>query len=706
MLTLKRTSGFALGLLLAGSLRASADACVSPIAVEVIKPERPQSDLIWAFTGKFKPETFYGHNVSFLNDTEDLDRTFYIRHTLDFNLHIDYGFKTYCEKVAEMHMNIRNKGIWGNPRSIALTTDADVKVDEAVVGAHKHHIPRHIFWMREGWLNINLNRALSVGACNTHWLKIGAFSFQLGRGIALGDAFSVGQDFIGFYSDSAIDQYAFGANLNGQLWGSALTYDFYAALLRNNSNGLADTAAKVMGQEYGRRDCPERGFGKINFVVAGRTVWTPFSNDCCGTLTLEPYWLYNSDPEQKVDFDFDASSKLGTFGLAGEYIRDRFECGFDTAVNVGSQSVRGWDRNAIQLKNRNGKAYFINSHVVAGVDPLNPGAADVNLYKVPYATTVVAHDGTTQNSKELQKIVWSADQTEAQNGKQIGTSVVLQNTSTLEALELPYGAGQAINTANPVPLFNTKDRFRNAYKNDYRGWMFIGDAAYWFRKDRLRVAFMGGVASGDNDPNVAPNIDGRYDGFIGLQEGYCGDRVKSVFVLGGSGKLKRPLSFISDPTVQPDDFDSFVSGFTDLALAGGSLFWQSPKACKPYDVHANILGYWFRKQKPAFDAVTGLNADRCASRFMGTEFNVLTRVKLFKNLKLIGVASFFVPGYYYSDIKGKPFNKDQKKALDGFKDAYKEVTDREDVSGFEDEALPNVGTDLAYTLNVGLEFTF
>src|SRR5690606_5058198 len=151
----------------------------------------------------------------------------------------------------------------------------------------------------------------------------------------------------GFYADSAIDQYAFGARFSGELISKVLSYDFYTAILQNNSGSLNDTSRKILGQEYERLETPERGFGKINFLMAGRFNWTVFDNDWLGRMTLEPYALYNNDPEQRIEFRGDATSKLGTLGLAGEFYGKRFEAGFDYAVNLGEQRVKGWDRNII-----------------------------------------------------------------------------------------------------------------------------------------------------------------------------------------------------------------------------------------------------------------------------------------------------------------------------------------------------------------------
>ena len=74
-----------------------------------------------------------------------------------------------------------------------------------------------------------------------------------------------------------------------------------------------------------------------------------------GSFELEPYALYNRDPEQRVEFFGDASSRLGTIGLAGEYLSSCWEFGFDYAVNLGRQKVKGWDRNQVELQNRNAR---------------------------------------------------------------------------------------------------------------------------------------------------------------------------------------------------------------------------------------------------------------------------------------------------------------------------------------------------------------
>src|SRR5579863_8817088 len=198
------------------------------------------NDWEYIFSGVFKPETFYAKNPTWLNNLNPFDRSYLSRHVLDLSVDILYGAQTFGTKIAELLFQVRNKGIWGNPFSIASTTEADVKILEAINGIpHSHAFPRHIFWIRQIWLQFNIGEAFSLPFGNVHTFTIGSFPFQLGRGIALGDAYAVGPEALGFYADSAIDQYAFGAKFSGELLTRMLSYDLYTAILQNNSSNLA-----------------------------------------------------------------------------------------------------------------------------------------------------------------------------------------------------------------------------------------------------------------------------------------------------------------------------------------------------------------------------------------------------------------------------------------------------------------------------------
>ncbi len=612
-------------------------------------------DFTYGMSGRFKPEMFYGKNVSLLNNNNITDKIWFARHTLDFDFDFLYGEKTYGEPIAEFLFTLRNRGIWGNPESIAKTTEKETKTLDSVGRPHSHAIPRHVFWMREAWLRFDLNEFLNLDIDQSHKFTIGAFPFQLGRGIALGDAFAVGPEFLGFYSEGVVDQYAFGGLFEGDIIKDTLHYDLYTAILQNKSGGLGDTSAKVRGQEFGRLENPQRGFGKINFVVASRLKWQAFNNNL-GELNLEPYALMNHDPEQKVEFTADASSKLGTFGLAGEYYGDKFEFGFDYAFNIGQQRVRGWDRNQVQLENRNGQVILVNSHVV-----------DQNDQKIPFVPGSDAQILINSTNK--------MQQDESLNGKQIGTV---------------NGVG-FIN--GNIALNNKNNRYRNPFNNKYEGWMFVIDAAYWVYKRDLWLAVTAGITTGDQNPNFE-TLDQQYGGFIPLQEIYSGKRVKSAFILGSAGKLNRPLS--APTSVQaPSRFASAISNFTDLVFCGAGLKWEPSEWDRPLIVKPNALLFWKERPSNKFDALTKQDLMEDASTYLGGELNVFADYFVFKDLKLFCVSSLFIPGTFFKDIKGRPLTADQDAELD-----------RLDKTGFSADRIPNIGDDIAYTFNLGLEFKF
>jgi hypothetical protein len=606
------------------------------------------------FNGSFRPETLYGKNIALLNNNNMGNFIYFSRHTIDLKLDILYGAETYGKSVAEFVVDVRDRGIWGSPTSIASTTDAETKVVDSVGRTHRHFIPRHIFWMREAWISFDLAEFLGLSFVNDHMFKVGLFPFSLGRGIALGDAYALGPELIGFYSDGVVDQFAPGALLYGDILPGTLSYDLYGAILQNKSSSLGETEAAILGQEFGRLKTPQRGSGVVNFLIATRLNIDLFHHNRFGNLHIEPYALYNHDPEQRVEFMADASSRLGTVGLAAEYTNNKVEFGFDYALNLGQQRVKGWDRNQVIEQNRNGQVVLVNNYVV-----------DQNGENIPFVS-----------GSEAQTIIYSSFQGESQNDAVIGTV-----------------AGNVGYLTGPVILQNSTRRFRNPYTNKYEGWMFVIDGAVWAYKKDLKLAAMTGITTGDDNPNDE-TIDGVYSGFIPLQEIYSGGRVRSTYLLGGAGRLTRPLS--APTTVQATSkFSRTVNGFSNLVFLGASLHWVPQGREKAYAVNPNVIAYWQEKPSNKFDAFTKAELNCLASTYLGTELNLFAHYMVLKDLKLFFIGGVFFPGTHYRDIKGKPLNATQK-----------ELLDRLDVTGFSADRIPNLGDDVSYVGNIGLEFKF
>ncbi len=251
-----------------------------------------------------------------------------------------------------------------------------------------------------------------------------------------------------------------------------------------------------------------------------------------------------------------------------------------------------------------------------------------------------------------------------------------------------------------VILFNDRDRFADGYVNKFRGAMFVFDMGYTVCKPDLKLCAGLGYASGDANPNRdeefrGDNIqDEEYEGFLGLQEVYSGTRIRSAFLLSGSGRIPRPLSFPSEQVRNP--FSSVVSRFTNILFVGGSAWYRPTWSTRKWNFNPNILAYWNDHSTPFFDAATVQNSvSRFARDFLGVELNIFIEATLLPDLKFYSISSIFFPGNHFRDIKGRPLNKAQQAFLDNL-----------DKTGIVNDRVPLLGDDKSYFFNVGLEYIF
>lgn len=617
---------------------------------------------------KFRTEFFGGKNLRLLNDRNDEDRLAYFRHILDLNAEYHYGKASRKYDVVIFKLNLRNRGIWGDPESIALTTESEVKRLDVISGSHRHAIPRHFLWIRELWMQVALNDALCLGFDNIHTFTFGAFPFELGRGIALGSAYGVGPDLLGYYAEAAIDQYAFGFKFSGEIFKESLSYDVYGAILDNKASMWDYTIAPIKRQQYGHFFTPTRGFGIINYLVAGRLRWVPPVCRKENKILLEPYVVFNDQREQRIEFVGDANSKLITPGFAMEFEFNRWDFGFDTAFNFGRQKVKGWDRNNLIEQNRRGFEVIVNSRVKQ-IDPIT-GKSDLAL-AVP------------------------------ENEKIIKSSVPKNRCET----DFEVNNGEIIGSNKLGTLINDDLRFRDPYTVHYRGSMFVCDVGFYLFKPEVKINATVGFASGDDNPhkdleeipNPANDID--YHGFISLLEVYSGVRVKSAFLLSGSGRIPRILSIPSEEVSDP--YPSAVSRFTNLFFTGYGVNFKFPKTYRKWNINPNVLWYW--QEFPTLLSKTeksGQKKRKAANKFLGIEINTFAEIEILDDFRFFAVGALFLPGKHYKEIKGFPLNKEQKRYLDSLKEipsnAQELIVDR----------APLLGDDKSWFINVGLEYKF
>ncbi len=638
-------------------------------------------DSTFEITNRLRIESLYGQNLRFLNNENNeedpqLDKIAYPgRHTLDIWFLYTYGQLSKGYDVAKCRLGLRNRAVWGNEVNNLLTTSTFVRNGDVFIGAHTHAISRHIFWARELWFEVVLNDVLRVNTPLKHTFTMGLFPFSLGRGIALGDAFATDPDFLGYFGANAIDQFAPGFKLSGELLPQkVLGYDLYAEVVDNSSSTFDEIVDEVNSQRFGRRFTPQRGFGVFDYILAGRLMWRPV-NDPGNRVYLEPYGLYSFDGEQKIEFIGDAKQRLFTFGLAGEFEYGNFEWGFDTAFNIGKQTVFGWDRNIAETKNKDG--FQTSAYTEIFTEKPEPGK------KVPQALV----------TEESKKAAAASKQGQQFNGQRIHVEGDTDDASKSESKKV---------------FFNGLNRFTNQYENHLRGAMFVFDFAYKFPRT-IKVAGTAGIATGGEDPNKdlasigESNREKDFRGFVGEQEIYSGKRVRSLFVMAGEGKIPRVFSIPAFDTI--DGEPRRTSRFTNLILAGTGVQIKPSIGSVICDMRSNILAFWVDKRPRVFEARKHpdesfehrAHVKRVLDSFLGVEINFILEAEIIKDLTFIFNSAVFIPGGFFRDLKGVPLKRDHREFLQ---------VQKVPTQALRVKKIPLIGNDLGFFVNFAFEYRF
>lgn len=596
--------------------------------------------------GRIKIEHYFDRNANLLNKRIP-DEQEYFKNTFDLAFDYAYGKDKYGYKAVEMYTDLRHKGVWGRGLSFADRDGGPIgpslikfnSSEEASFGAHSHNSGKLLIWFKEAWLAFSPNAA--VGSCSSdylHLIKLGWFPFEMGRGIALGAAYGLNKELLGLYS-YVEDKAAPGINLNGILAKDVLSYDLYFGRFEERNKSLSDAISLNKTQLVDKG--PIRGINKDDDVVAGRLKWKAFNNECWGELSVEPYIFYNAASDQRIEVAPDSEINWGSYGLGLEYAAGPFECGAEAAFNYGKQKAYALDRNQIKvITNDDGFVVEQYSHVLVG-------SADS---KAPKALFTTANAG-----------------------------VVNVRTGAVNGQPIPGSA----------TLYSASDRFRPAYTNKLDGWMAVTDVAYTFEAIALKLAFAYGYASGDADPNFEEK-NKTYHGFIGLHEFYNGKRVKSILFLD-ERSIARPSTLNKTVGTRADQDTSF----SDLQHVGMGLTWAPKCMIKGLSINPNVLGFWKAHESDKFDVATGKLSTEKARGYLGTELNLLTRATVIKDLTLFANFAFFIPGGYYTDMKG----------LSAGNDFIADVLD-EDGNEIEQPERFRLGDDSAYHMNIGLDFKF
>ncbi len=280
------------------------------------------------------------------------------------------------------------------------------------------------------------------------------------------------------------------------------------------------------------------------------------------------------------------------------------------------------------------------------------------------------------------------------------------------------------NGVTKTDVFNAdffgNQRFRNAYKLKYSGFMALLDVNYEFEKYPLKLAGAAGYISGDNYPyNDEQNKS--YSGFVPLRSRYRGHSVYSLLIFDRL-IIPRPLN-ISNRTLYAHNN---IKDLSNLQFLGLGCTWFPLTEKQRMSVNTNLLFFWedadlkkwdkdgkhsdpevekylalqraklgfpgversFDSTKKAPDNNKGWVSNDDASKFLGTELNMKVNYNILGQCDFYAKAAVFVPGALYKDLDGQPNEQTIRINSDG-------LTEYE-----------SLGHDWAFGFIVGLNYRF
>lgn len=567
---------------------------------------KAEYDNVKALSGvKYTQEMFTAQSLNFLNNSISNDSAIFFRATADYYIDFLYGKDLRPKLIAHNTFRFRYK--WGSGTEVKVF-DTSATVVDASFNVKGTQANKHLLWSRESWLKLALGDTTKA---NDHFIQLGVFPYQAGRGISFGPAYQVG-GFLGFTPGFSVDQFAPGFLLHINPVPEKVYVEAYLAMLENVNTSFKSNNEEVRKKEIDA--CPQRGTGRQSYAAVLKSSWDVISNKK-QKLTVEPYIVYFQSLDQKFEFANDQDSFLTTYGLMLEGKYGKFDWGFEAAFNQGDILVKPWDRNTISfVKDDNG---FIKEQYtkVFTDDPAissSPTKADV--------------------TKDYKKIVDSSSKSVDINGKQIASS----------------------------GLYNAYDRFRPKQNIDPKGYFFIADASYQCIDKVLNVAVGAGYASGNINQQADVNklqqsdlLNQSFDGFVTLQSVYSGKRLRHLIIFNqGVPRFtsRRPGMTFSKQNVNPSLSKENIE-FTNIAFVGSRAEWKV-QCLKNYKVTfaPNVICYWAAE-------VPETSTGSLANNFMGTELTAEVSAYVLDRLKLFGYFGVLLPGGYYKDMCGTLIDK-------------------------------------------------
>jgi len=553
-------------------------------------------------SGKIVKEIYANRGMTYLNKSIVSDTARRFRTTADGTLLASYG-DNEKNPIVDAKMAIRFRYDVGT-NALIQTASSSITLGGADITLPSSSIQKTTAWLRELFVKVSLDANQEE---SLHYIKVGSFPYELGRGIAFGSAYSSG-GFLGLNPRFSIDQFAPGSLLHTEIIKGSLSGELYYAMLSNPNSSFKENAEVIRAHEL--TEIPSKGQRGLNrevWITSGSLNWKAIQLSDL-KLDVNPYAYMYVSPDQKLEFAADSDSQLYAIGTALDFKSGKFECGLDTAFQGGNTRVKPWDRNYSTLVNDDGSVT----------------AQYTKVYTDDTCTTLAVANTANQAT------VASSDLGFDQNGKEIGTS----------------------------GLYNATDRFRPIQKILYHGYFFVADMAYELIEKQLKVCADLGAVSGHLDDQTDVNsltLDQRmnqnFNGFVPVQSVYSGKRLQHLVMLNTGV----PRFTVQNPQLSLDQIHTpsrvtgvttLTNAFTNLAYTGVGLEYSPAKFADQKALIKPVALYYWMLESPS------LTDGTISSHALGVALSLEFKATIKECLDMGGFVGWMVPGKQYKQLAG------------------------------------------------------
>jgi len=327
-----------------------------------------------ALSGRVRHETF-NFTTPLIFRYDYFDRYTFQRARFNINVDVAFGKKAQIPSILDAHLGMLTFNVIDNYTGYTpiilepIAFNSKNYVKKADIGEHSHKSTVTLFFFEDAYLDIKLERLMP-----TLWpihFKIGSFSYLVGRGVALGDYYFNAVNYLGWEEKGNLGNTAqkpagFAVTMGDE---QSLALQFYYSKWKKYTQGpdhtRKATKANRLDRDHDLNDprVIERGHNADRDVFAIKGILRSGGGpDDNYKAYIEPYVVYVNAPELKIEFDGDASARIGTAGCMLDLQYNGWSFNVEAAAQFGTQVVHPIDRNHIMY----GDAYYKEATTVFG----------------------------------------------------------------------------------------------------------------------------------------------------------------------------------------------------------------------------------------------------------------------------------------------------------------------------------------------------